>query len=171
MASRLGEGTRVSVYLPLHEGQASAESKSVAPEGGHGERVLFVDDEEAIGQVCGRLLTRSGYQVVVCMSPVEALARFSSAPSDFDLVITDLTMPRMNGNQLALAVLALRPNIPVLMVTGNSAGLTRQSVRHLGVFDLLQKPITRQALTTAVRQALDSVTPRRGDVDPKGTLF
>ena len=87
---------------------------------------------------------------------MDALRRFSEASSDFDLIITDLAMPHMNGDQFAQAVLALRPDIPILMITGYSAGLTRQNVRSLGAFDLLQKPITRQALTPAVRRAIDS---------------
>ncbi len=159
VSSRRGEGTRVSVYLPLHEGSAteSVEPAAGAEVHGRGERVLFVDDEEAIGNVCGSLLSRGGYQVAVFKSPVEALARFSCAPDDFDIVITDLAMPRMSGEKLAQEVLALRPDIPVLMITGNSAGLTRQRLRDLGVSDLLQKPMTRQALTTAVRRALDGL--------------
>ena len=159
VASRCQEGTRISIYLPLNGGQAGGdtESKSCSIPCGHGERILFVDDEQAVGQACGSLLTRDGYQVAVFNSPVDALARFSGSPSEFDLVITDLTMPRMNGEQFAQAVLALRPNIPLLIITGYSASLTRQSVRSLGAFDLLQKPITRQSLTTAVRRALDSI--------------
>ena len=158
VASRRGDGTRISVYLPLFEGasnEAKESSYSVTP-GARGERVLFVDDEKAVGQACSNLLKRAGYNVTVFDSPVNALDHFSNASGDFDLVITDLAMPQMNGDQFAQAVLALRPDIPILMITGYSAGLTRQNVRGLGAFDLLQKPITRQSLTTAVRRALDS---------------
>lgn len=158
VVSRRGDGTRISVYLPLFEGPYSEvkELKHSVTPAARGERVLFVDDEQAVGQACGNLLTRVGYQVTVLDSPVDALRRFSEASSDFDLIITDLAMPHMNGDQFAQAVLALRPDIPILMITGYSAGLTRQNVRSLGAFDLLQKPITRQALTPAVRRAIDS---------------
>jgi PAS domain S-box-containing protein len=155
--SRRGDGTRMSVYLPLYEGQfrEDKEPKSSITPGARGERVLFVDDEKAVGRACGNLLMRAGYKVSIFDSPVDALKHFSEACGDFDLVITDLAMPHMNGDQFAQAVLALRPDIPILMITGYGAGLTRQNVRSLGAFDLLQKPITRQSLTAAVRRALD----------------
>jgi DNA-binding NtrC family response regulator len=90
---------------------------------------------------------------------VEALERFSAAANAFDLVITDLTMPRMTGKQFAQAVHALRPDIPVILITGNATGLTRQGLRELGIFDLLHKPISRQAMMTMMRRAL-AVEPR-----------
>lgn len=77
--------------------------------------------------------------------------------------VTYRATPRMNGDQFAQAVLALRPNTPLLIITGYAAGLTRQNVRSLGAFDLLQKPITRQTLTTAVRRALDSSNKSQDD--------
>jgi FixJ family two-component response regulator len=76
----------------------------------------------------------------------------------FDLVITDPSMPIMTGGQLVRALLALRPSIPVLVITGFSAGLTRQKVREMGVADLLQKPIAGQALVDAVHRALSTAS-------------
>lgn len=160
IVSSRGEGTRVSVYLPLHEGTTDARTtpERAAATEGQGQHVLFVDDERAVGMVCASLLTRNGYKVTVFQSPVDALARFSQRPEEFDLVVTDLSMPFMTGDQLVRALLALRPTIPVLMITGFSAGLTRHKVREMGVVDLLQKPIAGQTLMEAVRRALSAAS-------------
>jgi CheY-like chemotaxis protein len=162
--SRCGEGTRISVYLPIYAGEICREPDSdIEPiPFGRGERVLFVDDEPTVGKTCGSLLRGIGYAVTVFDCPDTALARFAKSASAFDLVITDLTMPRMNGDQFAQAIHVLRPNIPILIITGYSAGLTRRNIRSLGAFDLLQKPITRRALATAVRQALDHAATTDG---------
>jgi PAS domain S-box-containing protein len=155
--SRLGEGTRMVVYLPLYEGRPStppAATQQPLPRGHH-ERVMVVDDEAPVVQACSGILTHIGYHVTVFKKAPEALARFTEAPGEFDLVITDLTMPDMTGTQLAEAILARRPDIPILLTTGYSAGLTREDARGLGIVGVLQKPFSLESLAVAVRSALD----------------
>ncbi len=154
--SRPGEGTRMVVNLPLHDGKTTPTAVRVAGvvARGNGEHILFVDDEDAVGRACAGLLARIGYRVTVFDNAVDALARFTEDPYEFELVITDLTMPKMTGDKLARAILELRPKIPIIMITGYSAGLTQQQVRNLGVLDLIQKPLTLEVLAETLHRAL-----------------
>jgi two-component system, cell cycle sensor histidine kinase and response regulator CckA len=163
--SRLGEGTRMVVYLPLHEGRPSkpVPAKPRPVPQGHHERIMFVDDEAPVALACAGMLTHIGYDVTVFEKASNALARFTEAPGDFDLVITDLTMPDMTGTELAQGILARRPNMPILLTTGYSAGLTRAGALSQGIAGVLQKPFAIESLAVAVRSALDGTDVSKDD--------
>jgi two-component system, cell cycle sensor histidine kinase and response regulator CckA len=103
-----------------------------------------------------KMLERLGYAVTAATSAADALAAFSSTPHAFDLVVADLTMPGRSGMDLAAEMLALRPDLRVVLVTGYTATLTADRVRRLGIRELALKPLTLQRLATVVHQALTS---------------
>jgi CheY-like chemotaxis protein len=158
--SQVGGGTTFEVYLPEHVGTAEVEqSGPTALPRGKGERILVVDDEEALCASLTHLLTRLGYSVVAKAKPDEALAAFREAPAEFALVLTDLTMPGMTGIELAGQLLALKPDARVALMSGFSGTWTPASVRTLGLVDMLVKPLSAAALAEGVARALAGEPP------------
>jgi PAS domain S-box-containing protein len=154
--SRVGEGTTFDLYFPAHvEEPAAAKAARDEMPLGRGERLLVIDDEKAICASMKSILTRLGYVVTESSDPVAAVERFRADPQAFDLVLTDLTMPRMTGIDVARAVLEMRPGMPVLMASGFSASWTPESVRALGICDLVAKPVSLPVLAMSLRAALD----------------
>jgi PAS domain S-box-containing protein len=157
--SEPGVGTSFHVYLPVVErgggGQEHRETAGQAPRGA--ERVLVVDDEESIVAMLRESLEALGYTVTAVADSEEALRLFSENPARFDLVITDLTMPRLSGAALMRAMRAVRPGIPVILCTGFSEGLTQERLSDLGVGAVLTKPIPRLRLALEIRRILDGV--------------
>jgi len=153
--SQPGEGTVFHLYFPVFAGKAE-ETKTETKEipAGHGQRILFVDDEQPLALLGQSMLEDLGY-VVECKTNVgEALAMVQANPTGFDLVISDLTMPGMLGTDFAGEVLRVRPGMPFILTTGYAPNLTDQSVHELGVCELLHKPHTLQSLGVAVHRAL-----------------
>jgi DNA-binding NtrC family response regulator len=101
-----------------------------------------------------RLLERLGYRVTPCSKPREALALLRRDPRAFDVVLTDLTMPQLTGLDLAREVHDLDPHMPVLVMTGFSGSWSSDSLRSVGIYDLVPKPLSAQALASAVAAAL-----------------
>lgn len=120
---------------------------------GHGERVLFVDDEDSMVFLMGRWLSRLGYKVTGCMMPERALDTFRAAPHDFDLVLSDLSMPEMSGIELARELLRIRPDMPILIASGYVATEDNEEVRRLGLPDLLLKPTGIEELAETIHNA------------------
>jgi DNA-binding NtrC family response regulator len=118
--------------------------------------VLVVDDERAVGGFIGELLEMHGYTVVVETDPRQALAALERAPSAFDLLITDQTMPGLTGAQLAAAALAQRPELPVILISGYSAALDAEQATRLGIHRFLPKPIKAEELLEAIDKALEA---------------
>ncbi|MCM3870340.1 MAG: PAS domain S-box protein [Pyrinomonadaceae bacterium] len=148
-------GTTFNIYLSAYDGQMGAAAEQcVAVSRGNGEHILFVDDEEALVSVGKSILENLGYRVTTSTNSVEALAAFSLQPRHFDLVITDQTMPHLNGADLASALLRIRPGLPVIMTTGYSTAISPEKARAIGVRELLSKPNTTQTLGEATRRAL-----------------
>ena len=153
--SQLGEGTTFDLYFPVFEAElpepeAGAESLPC----GHGERILFVDDEESLARLGETILRRLGYQVTVLASVMDALALFREQPDAFDLVITDLNMPVMNGTTFAWKLLELRPELKIILTTGYSATLTPETAHELGFRALLPKPCDLRTLGETVQCVL-----------------
>lgn len=158
VSSTPGKGTTFELYFPAHEQPAESEEPCpgdvLSP--GSGERILFVDDEAPIMLVCKAILERLGYRVEGTVDVLAALETLSAAPGDFDLVISDLTMPGMTGVDFARRVREIRADLPIILATGFNATLTAERVRELGVSELLLKPLSMQALASSVRRALES---------------
>jgi CheY-like chemotaxis protein len=154
--SEPGRGTRVDVWLPAHAA-AGVGAAAAAAAGAHDGRrhVLFVDDEEAIARLERRQLEALGYRATVHTSSVDALEDFRRRPGEFDLMITDNTMPRMTGLQLAAEVTRLRPGLPVLMVSGYADNADPEVLRTHGVTATLRKPHTASELEAALAALLE----------------
>ncbi|MCP4686692.1 MAG: response regulator, partial [Desulfobacterales bacterium] len=119
------------------------------------ERILFVDDEEMLTDMTKQILERLGYHVVAENSSVKALARFRARPEDFDLVITDMTMPKMTGAELAAEMMDIRPDIPIILCTGFSMIIDEQKAKSMGIRDFVYKPIIRRNISQSIRRVLD----------------
>jgi PAS domain S-box-containing protein len=156
--SEPGKGTTFSVYIPRVDVQSEAtmQVEDLPPHGS--ERILLVDDESAVTGVGTELLESLGYKVTSRTDSLNALEVFRSSPFEFDLVITDYTMPKLTGLDFAREVLRLRPDIPILLCTGFSEKITPDSVKKLGM-GLLMKPYGMREISEAVRKILDA---RRG---------
>ena len=166
--SEPGKGTCFFIFFP-HAAtgvRAKAAGRDCTRMPGGAERVLVVDDEEDIIMIVRGLLTRLGYQVEAFHSSNAALERFREAPYAFDVVITDMTMPLMTGDRLAANIKESRPDVPVLLCTGFSEKVDRETFGQLGVDGLLMKPIAMVELATTLRQVLDAarITAREKSV-------
>ncbi len=153
--SEPGEGTAFQVFFPAVKGRSTA----VAPEDtamrlGSGEHILVVDDEPSLVRIANRLLVRLGYRVTAHTHPTEALADFLTRPDDFDLVLSDLTMPQMTGLDLASRLLERRPDLPILLTSGYAGALDPAELRRVGVRELVGKPFLTRTLAEAVARAL-----------------
>ncbi|MBK6658900.1 MAG: response regulator [Proteobacteria bacterium] len=118
-----------------------------------------MDDERAVGSFIGELLEMSDYSVVVESDAMRALELFRATPHQFDLIITDQTMPRLTGAQLATAAFALRPGLPVILISGYSAVMDAEQAARLGLYAFLHKPIRANELLAVVYEALASASP------------
>ena len=153
--SEPGVGSSFKIYLPAIERRLKPKEREekALPKGS--ERVLFIDDEQILVNVGKKLLETLGYEVTAKNSSMEALQLFRSQPDGFDLVITDQTMPTMTGDQLAKALLAVRPDLPIIMCTGFSASITEKRAHQIGIKSLLIKPIIMRDLAKIIRKVLD----------------
>ena len=153
--SQRGKGTTFKVDLPIIENQdeAKVDTPETLPKGR--ERVLIVDDEPDIVQIGKLLLENLGYQVVSRVSSLEALELFKSRPEQFDLVITDLTMPQMTGDKLAQEFIAIRNDIPIILCSGYSTQITEEAAEKIGIQAILMKPIIVKEMAKLVRSVLD----------------
>lgn len=145
--SEPGEGSRFDVLLPVRrtETDLSAMETGTPLPSGQG-RILYVDDEAALIDFSGTVLKRAGYSVEGHTSSIDALEAFSGAPDTYDLVITDHIMPKMQGMDLAKKMLEIRPDIPILLLTGTKSDPLIEQARRIGIAELLQKPLPMQAL-------------------------
>lgn len=158
--SKIGEGTVFEILLPAYLEQIvpEIEENNVIP--GGTERVLFVDDEEMLADMGRTMLERLGYTVKVQMNSMEALAIFKNQPDVFDLVITDQTMPRMTGVDLARNMLQIRPDLPIILCTGYSSQISEEKAKSYGIKGFAMKPLARKDIATLIRKVLDEVKRR-----------
>jgi len=154
--SEIGKGTAFTVYFPV---AASEETEPVgvhqAPLPKGWEHILFVDDEKPIAQFGKQYLEQLGYRVTTRQSAMDALELFRDSPERFDLVVTDLTMPNMTGDRLAVELFRIRPDIPIILCTGYSTRITEREARALGIQAFVMKPLTQHELARTVRRVLD----------------
>ena len=163
VSSEMGKGTLVEVLLPRLACKAPAERVTAAVEIETGrERILLVDDEPSIAKLVTRMLERMGYQVEAMTSSSEALTVFRSKPGAYDLVIMDMAMPRMTGDRLARELIAIRPEIPIVLCTGFSDRIDEQQAAELGVKALLLKPVRKRELAALIRRLLDGKSRPKG---------
>jgi len=153
--SAKGTGSSFHVYLPAIQDKPAMDKavpQSIAGQG----RILIVDDEPMVAEVTSRMLSRLGYAVTTEKNPVAALQKFATAPHAFDLVITDQTMPEMTGNVLAKEIRRLRPEIPIVLLTGYSQIPGDDAGVRAVVSEVLMKPVTSADLSQCLRRLLEA---------------
>lgn len=153
--SKVGQGTTFNVLLPIVRREPVSEIAIDEDLPTGKERILFVDDEESIVKIGRQRLERLGYEVESTTSSVEALDLFRSKPDQFDLVITDLTMPKMTGDKLVKEILNIRPDMPIILCTGFSEKMDAEKAAEIGAFGYLEKPHDKRDLAITVRTVLD----------------
>ncbi len=153
--SQPGEGAVFHVYLPVIADEALSEKTQVDKIQLGNERILFIDDEKTIADMSKSMLERLGYRVTIRTNSMEALATFQNQPEDFDLVITDQTMPDMTGSDLARRMLQLRPGMPIILCTGYSSLVSEEKARSFGIQGFALKPLTKKGIATLIREVLD----------------
>jgi len=157
--SEPGQGTSFHVFLPIIKGEVAQESKTPELLLNGSERILFVDDEEPLAELGKEMLEYLGYNVTATTSSQEALNMFTANPLAFDLVVTDMTMPGLTGKQLAMELMWVRENIPIILCTGFSESINRKQAREIGIREILMKPYVINGLAKTVRKVLDKNMP------------
>ena len=161
VSSRQQVGTTFRIFLPALSAAAETPVETeVVYAPGRAERVMFVDDEDAMTDMSTRLLVRMGYQVTSFTRPEEAIAVFMEGPHHFDVVVTDLNMPRLSGLDVARTVHATQPSMPIILVSGFLSGEAIPPSEESGIRETLSKPFTARQLSAALRRVLDE-TGRR----------
>ncbi|SHO51603.1 PAS domain S-box-containing protein [Desulfopila aestuarii DSM 18488] len=157
--SKKGGGSTFRVYFPIsnYGEQALLQFPDEKLQGGS-ERILLVDDEVSIVKLVNSMLTRLGYRVTSRTSSIEALELYLANPQQYDLVLTDLTMPNMTGERLAAEIKRVRPSLPVVVFTGFSEKMDDEKSQLMGVNGYLLKPVLKKDLAQILRQILDSPT-------------
>lgn len=160
--SNPGQGTTFSVILPLIESH-SQDKSGKQPRHSHSgtESILVVDDESIIANLISDILARRGYRVTTLTSSLGALETFRRQPHGFDLMVTDMTMPKMTGDHLTGEILAIRPDLPIIICTGYSERIDSQKAVDIGAKGLLLKPVSKADLTRMIRNVLDNEKPSK----------
>ena len=164
--SEAGQGTEFQVLLPAQL-DVPAENGPALPivRAARGARILIVDDEESLMKVLDRLLTRAGYQVVTHTHPQAALADFISRPADIALILTDLTMPGMNGLELAANIHKVRRDLPMILATGFGGDLITpaQLASHPNIRKVMEKPLETDVILRAVSELLERKSAEKSE--------
>ncbi|MCA1792810.1 MAG: PAS domain S-box protein [Desulfobacteraceae bacterium] len=156
--SEFGKGTTFTIYLPLlAKTQESEPEKEITPLPTGTEHILLVDDEQPIVSLEKQMLERLGYTVTCFTGSEDALAAFRADPTRFDLVITDMNMPYLNGMQFAEELVVTKPEIPIILCTGFSQRINRKKAESLGIKGQLMKPMGMKDLAQKIREVLDEM--------------
>ncbi|MCD4718948.1 MAG: response regulator [Desulfobacula sp.] len=153
--SKPGKGAVFYVYLPVINEEETSEKETDQPIPTGNERILFIDDEDILVDLGKQLLEKLGYKVVALTSSVEALEIFRAEPDRFDLVITDMTMPKMTGDSLAKELMKINTDIPIILCTGYSNGISEYKAKKMGIRAFVMKPFVMRELSLIVRKVLD----------------
>ncbi len=156
-----GKGTTFQVLLPVINRRAQTEIEVAQTCFKGDERILFVDDEKMMVEIFQPMLQRLGYTATATTSSLDALKIFSRQPDQFDLVITDQTMPKLTGDDLAGKMMALRPDLPIILCTGHSELIDEKKAKKIGISAYLSKPIVMGKLARTVREVLDNRSTAR----------
>ena len=155
--SEPGHGSTFQVFLSVVEKQSSLnntdKNKAGLPKGT--EQIMLVDDEKSILNTLQAILERQGYKIAAFKDGRSALYAFTKDPGRFDLVITDMTMPEMTGNELSARILNIRKDVPIILCTGYSETFTENMALKIGIRRYVQKPVASRRLTALIRELLD----------------
>ncbi|MGA3114998.1 MAG: PAS domain S-box protein [Syntrophobacteraceae bacterium] len=152
--SEPGLGTSFNVFFPTAEERMLPESKVAEALPTGNERILFIDDEKALADMGGKMLESLGYHVTAKTDSIEALETFRSKPEEFDLVITDMTMPGLTGRELAEKLMTIRPDVPIILCTGFSTQMNEKLAVEAGIRELVMKPYNIATMAQIIRRVL-----------------
>jgi len=161
--SRPGHGTQFAIYFPVvpeNRPDRNLPLPEDAPQTGGEESILLVDDEPAILKLEQQFLEKLGYKIRACTNPLDALDLFRIAPDRFDLVITDMSMPKLSGDALALKFQEIRSDIGIMLCTGFNDKITPEIAGRVGIQKVLMKPLSMKTLSREVRTVLDKLRSR-----------
>jgi len=156
--STLNEGSTFEVCLPLinAEREGQGEGKNIfpisPPEDLNTKHILFVDDESSIIEMANQILKKSGYAVTSFTDGIKALEHFRQQPHQFDLIVTDLTMPAISGTELASKMSAIKPNIPIILTTGFSEKITTATCKQWNISTVINKPFSIHELLDTIEK-------------------
>ncbi|MBN2124701.1 MAG: CHASE2 domain-containing protein [Deltaproteobacteria bacterium] len=153
--SEPGKGTQFDIFFPRIDGEGDRKEEETEPLPTGTERILLVDDEKVLLNIGRQMLQRLGYEVSTEESSLAALKTFRTDPHRFDLVITDMNMPGMTGERLALEMMGIRCDIPVILCTGFSEPMSEEKAQLLGIREFVMKPLVMRKLAQTVRRILD----------------
>jgi two-component system cell cycle sensor histidine kinase/response regulator CckA len=163
--SEPGKGATFHVVLPKYGGEMKTKTKieikssKDIPQSKENERILLVDDEIELVESGIRILKWMGYQVKGATTPIEALGMIRAQPHQFDLIISDFSMPRMNGMQLAEEIKRINPGIPIILLSGYNSNVSKKQVNSTAINGFITKPITKNELARVIRKVLDESLP------------
>jgi two-component system, cell cycle sensor histidine kinase and response regulator CckA len=149
-------GTTFTIYLPIFAQEATTATDKPCRLPLGTERILFIDDERPIAEMSRQRLSLLGYRVTVVNSSMEALDRLAAGPEDFDLIITDMTMPQMSGDQLAIEAKKVSPKVPVILCTGYSKKISPERAAAIGIDAFIMKPASVDEMAETIRKVLDA---------------
>ena len=152
--SKVGEGTAFTVYLPWSSAVAPQTQGDEEPAPGEGQTILLVDDEEALVRLGEEMLAELGYEPVGFTSSAAALEAFRESPGRFDAVLSDEAMADMNGTDLAKALREIRPDIPIILMSGYVSPLFAARARNIGVAEVLSKPLVARDIARSLAGVL-----------------
>lgn len=159
-------GNRFDLYLPIHNVQAESENLVTEQEAGPphsgNPRILLVDDEKIILEMITQQLKRMGFEVSAFQNPLQAWEHFQQQP-DYDLVLTDFTMPQLTGDELAQKIINKQPDIPVLIITAYGHLISEEKLKHIGVLRCLSKPISAGKLRRIINDVLEMRSRKKTD--------
>ncbi|MBI4827625.1 MAG: PAS domain S-box protein [Nitrospinae bacterium] len=161
VASEPGKGSTFTLFFPLTtpDGEEAPRAETPNLPMGAGERVLLLDDESSVVNISGRIMARLGYLVESFTSAEEALAELARRPGEFDVIVTDQSMPGMSGDVFAERARLARPGIPIIITSGYSPTLSPERLAALGVSEFMLKPVNARELAAALRRALKDHPP------------
>ncbi|MFH2093015.1 MAG: ATP-binding protein [Pseudomonadota bacterium] len=154
VASRIDEGSEFKIILPAFDSSEDIKSPKRPLPFGNNEHILFVDDEIFQTQMADEILKRLGYRATTCNDSQEALDLCMDPKNQFDLVITDMIMPMMSGKTMAQKILAVQPDMPIILCSGYSDDIDPETIHDIGIFQYLMKPIGMEILAHAIKNAL-----------------
>ena len=153
--SGLGKGTTFQLLFPKYAEDIPKVSEPTIQLHRGTERILFVDDEKVAVDAIQLMLENLGYHVTARTSSIETLEAFRNNPQEFDLVITDQTMPNMTGRDLAKEIMSIRTDIPIILCTGFSEQIDKDKAKAMGISAFVMKPIIMHEMANTIREVLD----------------
>lgn len=158
--SRPDNGTSFCIFFPKIQNHTEEKVSIKTEEPPMGtERILFVDDEASIVDMMSRILRKLGYGVQAEMNPIKAIEEFESNPDNFDLVITDMTMPQMDGAEFSRRLKQIKPSLPIIICTGHSSTLDNQKAMDMGISAYAVKPVSMIEIAKKIQEVLGHIDP------------